>query len=144
MGSVIEYPTIAYVVFGAMAFVYLFFYKRLSLRGLKNNLKRMKKAGKLPYPSNTTITFFEDYFFEKTDTSETKMSYLNVEHVDDSDMAVYIYTGAISAYIVPNRAFKDSEERARLFVICRQRLPSIIKVGKITRLYNMAALTFYS
>lgn len=112
MGSVIEYPTIAYVVFGAMAFVYLFFYKRLSLRGLKNNLKRMKKAGKLPYPSNTTITFFEDYFFEKTDTSETRMSYLNVEHVDDSDMAVYIYTGAISAYIVPNRAFKDSDERA--------------------------------
>lgn len=122
LGTSLEYPVIAYVVYGAAAVAWLVFFKRMTDRRIKKNLVRLKKIGKLPYPPDVTIAFFDDYVHEQTSMSETKFDYSLIERVDTTADTVYIYLSALSASILPNRVFKDSAERDAFLTFLRAKL----------------------
>lgn len=124
LGSIIEFSIISYVVFGTMAAAVLIFFKPLTNRRIKRQLARMKKAGKLPYAHDISVTFFEDYIEEKTEQGETKQNYSQLERVDSAETAVCVYNSSVTASIIPNRAFRDNTEREEFISFVRSKIPA--------------------
>lgn len=101
----------SYYVYGALSILWVIFYKQINNAALKRRIKSMKKAGKLPYSHQVTMSFMEDCIIEKEEASEAKSEYSLIENVMMGETAVYVYKSAISAYIVPNRVFQNAEEK---------------------------------
>ena len=78
---------------------------------LKVQIKMAKKEGKLPYDSNIVMEFYEDYFIEITNETESKTKYTKIEKIIFGDKAIYILLSAIQAVIIPYSAFKTERKR---------------------------------
>lgn len=81
-------------------------------RSINNNLKRMKKEGKLPYEEKCTVEFYDTYWYEKSDESELKVNYSMIEKLCEANESFYIYFSAIQANIIPFKVFTTEEEKA--------------------------------
>jgi len=78
---------------------------------IKSAMKRMKKDGKLPYGKDNIIQFDEDSIIEFADEAETKRKYSAVEKVVCGKSAIYIFTDAAQAYILPLSVFGAETQR---------------------------------
>jgi len=96
-------------IIGSIA--WFFISKFTFISSIKKNIKNMKKDGKLVSNENTTIQFHDDFLIDITGATETKMGYTNLERVAIGDNAVYIYIGAMQAFIVPLSAFESEAQR---------------------------------
>jgi hypothetical protein len=77
---------------------------------LKMNIKAIKKQGKLPYGQDVSLRFDEDCLIETTKESETKMKYGSIERIAAGKNALYIYIGAVQAWIIPMSVFESAEQ----------------------------------
>lgn len=111
LGGITPYPVYSYVVFGALSLIWLIFFKKLNNFMLKKSIRRVKKVGKLPMQNNIQMLFNENEFIEKTEVNESKNLYSCIESVDMGEKAMYLYNGAVQAFIIPNSVFKDVSEK---------------------------------
>jgi len=72
---------------------------------IKKNIGRIKKSGKLPYQSDITIFFEDDFFIETTEIGEGRVKYSAIERVIKAEKAIYIYTNAVQAMLLPFTVF---------------------------------------
>ncbi len=119
----------SYYIYGAISVCWLLFYKQMNNFLLKRRLLKIKKSGKLPYEPQVTMDFSQDQITEKTSTSEAKSDYSQIEHVFTGDSAVYVYKSAFSAYIIPNRVFRDADEKKSFIDFMESK---IVQGGKAT------------
>ena len=72
----------------------------------------MKDKGNLPFTASAVMEFYDEFLTEITENTRTEFKYAAVYKVcDNVPYGIYIYQNAVEAFIVPDSAFKDSEER---------------------------------
>lgn len=98
---------IAWVLFTVVWVMGLpYFFEKL----LTKNVLRMIGTGKNEFTGAFTLTVDEDSFEYNGESSRINVRLDSVERVENDDINIYIYTGSVSAYIVPLSAFADKEE----------------------------------
>ena len=114
-------------IMAAIAVVYIVHARQISRficeLTVKIGMAATKKDGRLPYDKNVRLEFHEDYIYEVTERTETKINYASIERVIASPKAVYLYTSAIQALILPFTAFESEEQKAGLRDFINKRIP---------------------
>ena len=110
------YDFAAAAIAGFLVALIIFVILRLTFKPLTELILRMyiksiKKDGKLPFGRNVQLTFEDDFFIESTEVAQTKQQYAVVEKVMEGQRAVYIYTGAMQALIIPVSVFENNERK---------------------------------
>jgi len=101
-----------FVLFAVVSAVWALSYKPLIMRAFKKSVKKMKENGNLPFTASAVMEFYDEFLTEITENTRTEFKYAAVYKVcDNVPFGIYIYQNAVEAFIVPNSAFKDSEER---------------------------------
>lgn len=78
-------------------------------RNIRNNIKKIKNDGKLPYHEKATLEFLDDRIVENSEQGETVVKYSDVVNVYEEKEYIYIYYGAMQAFILPVRCLKDED-----------------------------------
>lgn len=99
--------------FGVVSIAFVLFYRQICDASLRRRLKRIKKHGKLPFESRVSLEATDDHIVERADSGEKKTCLAQCEYVLAGHSAVYVYNSALSAYIIPNRVFRDEDEKNR-------------------------------
>ena len=92
-----------YLIFlGAFSIIYMLLLKKILNRNIKANIKRLKKTGKFPFDSTSTIEFYEDKLVEITASRRIEQSYSALERicVVRADY-ILLYNSSVGAYILP-------------------------------------------
>lgn len=98
------------LIISVIVSIFWILYYKLSIpRIVKQTMRATKKNGRLPYIGNGTLIFDDNFMYENTGIQDTKTSYSLIEAIYTTNEALYIYTGAISAVILPYR-FIESQE----------------------------------
>ncbi|MCL2376600.1 MAG: YcxB family protein [Defluviitaleaceae bacterium] len=104
------------IVFAIFSIVWIFFLsKHLLLMSMKSSLKNMKKDGGEPFARNIRLEMDEESIYQYTEKSETKVKYSQIEKIVQGQHAIYVYTSALQAFIIPFRIF-ESETRRSAFL----------------------------
>ncbi len=78
---------------------------------VKDNIKRMKKAGKMAYTPKSVIEFTDDGFMEYTDENKTEHKYSAIERTSVlKGKIVYIHINNIMAYLIPFSSFESENQ----------------------------------
>jgi len=93
----------------------------LTILILKLQIRSIKKTGKLPFGKENVIRFYEDFILSIEDSTETKMQYARIEKVAEGKKAIYIYSSAIQAFILPFSAFSNGQERNEFWAFINQK-----------------------
>lgn len=110
-GYTLSNPAIAFIVFGIISALWIIFFNSIMVQLLKRNIKRLKKSGKLIYDKEIHMLFGDETFSEQTQDSKSDYFYTIIERIEIGDTAVYMYTGAAAAHIVPYRVFPDEDTK---------------------------------
>lgn len=93
---------------------------------LKSNIRRMRKTGKMPYSSESTMEFYDDYLVEADGETKTERKYSSVEKVSIIEgQRVYLHINNIMAYIIPYAAFESAEQYGEFMEFLRTKVPAI-------------------
>ncbi|MBE6550267.1 MAG: YcxB family protein [Ruminococcaceae bacterium] len=78
---------------------------------LKENMKALKKKGKMGYSPVADMEFYEESFSETTPESKTEQKYSAIERVSVyADKVVYIHVNNVMSYILPISCFGSKEQ----------------------------------
>lgn len=117
------YILVSIFLFSIASFVWCWSYKYLTILFLKFYIKLLKKNGKMPYSSNSTVQFFDDYFEEVTTDTKSEIKYTAILRVDISENNnIYIYTNPILAYIIPFSCFKSVEQQEEFLKFIKEKM----------------------
>ena len=83
----------------------------LMRRNIKKNIMKMKSDGKLPYHEKASVEFLDDRIVETCEQGETVVKYSDIVNVYEEKGYIYIFYGAMQAFILPERCFVDNEIR---------------------------------
>ena len=79
---------------------------------IKQNIKKMKKKGKLAYPPVAMLAFDDERFAEITPDEKSETKYTKIERVSIvAGEAIYLHVSSVGAHILPDTAFASHEER---------------------------------
>jgi len=100
------------IVFAIFSIVWIFFLsKHLLLMSMKSSIKNMKKEGSEPFARNIRLEIDEENIYQYTEKSETKVKYSQIEKIAQGQYAIYVYTSALQAFIIPYRIFESEAQR---------------------------------
>lgn len=108
-GSTFSALMVETIIFTIVSIFWIIYYKKSITRSLKRTMRATKKSGRLPYIANGTLIFDENFMHEDTALQEIKTAYSLIEKIYTTNEALYIYTSAVSAVILPYR-FIESQE----------------------------------
>lgn len=128
LSELLNAPALCYGVFGLLSLVWLIFFRKIMNAQLKASIKHIKKSGKLLYQNEVTMLFEEDFFIENSEDTTSKIKYSLIERVGAGEAALYLYTGAITSYIIPNRAFQNQNERDELVSFLKTKISTFLWV----------------
>ena len=108
----VEFNTILLeiIIFTIGSIVWLFAAKPVVLFRAKRHIATMKKDGKLPFEKNVSLQFDEDFVIGTTERGESKIRYTAIEKTCVGSDAIYIYTNAVQAHIIPLYVFESQEQ----------------------------------
>ena len=119
----LRYLGVGFVTYGVLM---LGFQKQLQKPAIKQQIKSLKKQGKLPYEPEYTMEFGEDSLREISHTQITELSYTALEQICViPNKVVYIYKTPITAYIIPMSAFTSVEECHALLRFLQSKKPGL-------------------
>lgn len=106
------------------------FTKKITLSNVKRQIKALKKSGRLPYSTASTVMFDENCIHEITQSSESKTDYSLVEKIVTVSNAVYVYFSAVQAYIIPERCFSSEEEKQAFINFLKENTKAAVLLSK--------------
>lgn len=124
--ELLDAPALSYGVFGLLSFVWLVHFRKIKNKEVKASIKHIKKTGKLVNQNEATMLFEEDFFIETSEDTTSKINYSLIERVGVGKAALYLYTGAITSYIIPNRAFQNQAERDALLAFLKTKISTFL------------------
>lgn len=83
----------------------------LMRRNIKKDIMKMKSDGKLLYHEKASVEFLDDRIVETCEQGETVVKYSDIVNVYEEKGYIYIFYGAMQAFILPERCFGDNEIR---------------------------------
>lgn len=83
---------------------------KLMLKVIGKSIAENKKDGKLPYTQNAVLEFLHDAMIETTDSSMKKVSYFEVSRIGYTDEHIFIFFGAMEAFVIPKRCITGVQE----------------------------------
>lgn len=94
------------VLYTAQIGLVVLFYVLLSPKvvkwSIKAQIKRLKKAGKLPFDAVSKFEFYEDKLVEITETKRVEQSYKAMERICVvENRYIFLYNSGVGAYIFP-------------------------------------------
>ncbi|MCL2633916.1 MAG: YcxB family protein [Oscillospiraceae bacterium] len=95
-----------FISYGILGVSLIVFYKPIEMLTVRIIIKITKKRGKLPMGSEVTIIFEEDYIYEITEITETKIKYETIIKLFEGK-AIYIYFSSMQAFIIPLSVFES-------------------------------------
>ena len=95
------------VVSVVIFFVFNPFYKSR----IKNEVQKLKKKDKSPFPENISIQFDEDLIFYAAYEMETKIKYTAIEKSTIDNNRIYLCKGEMDAIFIPFSAFESESQR---------------------------------
>lgn len=98
------------VFLGILSLVWLLLSKKSYLRSLRRNIKIIKKNGKLPYSTESTLSFGDTTFTDSSKSISTTYDYSAIEAVWVTPTDIYIYTSSIQAVLMPFTIFSSVDE----------------------------------
>jgi hypothetical protein len=104
-------PIIYCTIFGIASVVWILIYRKLIERNIRKTMKVMEQSGKMPYGKASTLVYGEDKFTGTTEDMERSLNYSVIEKIVLGKNALYLYESAITAHILPYRAFASDEEK---------------------------------
>ena len=131
ISGIFAYDWPFYLIFIALLAVFcavyhLFLLKRTLKTILKKHIMKLKNSGKLPYDSVSRLEFHKDKIVEITDSSRIEKNYVAVERVCVvDDQYIYVYTSAVSAYILPISQLKEQVNQAEFLDFLSQKCPCV-------------------
>ena len=90
------------ILLGLFTVLYMLLFKKILIRNIKAQIKRLKKIGKLPFDPVSTLEFYEDKMVEITESARLEQSYSIFERICVvADRYILLYRSSVSAYILP-------------------------------------------
>lgn len=99
------------IALSIVSIVMAFYSKKMLIKSVKKNIRKLEKDGKLPFSKESTITFNDDNIHEKTVQTETRVQYSAIDKIILGDQAIYVYFSSIQAFIFPYRSFESDEQK---------------------------------
>lgn len=95
--------SIAYaIVLGLFTLVYMLLYKKVVKRNINGQIKRLKKAGKLPFDLESKLEFYDDKLVEITTDRRVEQSYTAIERICVvKNQYIFLYNSSVGAYMLP-------------------------------------------
>lgn len=94
-------------------------------RAKYKNFQLLKKLGRLVYDKEVIFSFYDDEYTEITPDSSSNIRYSMIEKVCAGREGVYLYQTMGSAWIIPNTAFQNPEERGAFVAFLRDRITTV-------------------
>ena len=115
------YSAIVTVFLGLVHLIYMLVYKKILIRSLKAQIKRMEKTGRLPYDSESTLAFYEDKLVETSASTCVEQKYSIIEKMCVvKDRYIYLYNSSTGAYILPISQIQAQANWEDLMAFLRQ------------------------
>lgn len=96
---------------GAIAVLWFALYPRFQRWSLERCVRKLYGEGKNKGTiCGHKLSIAPDAISERTDVGQATTSWRRVEKITDADQHLFLYTGAVQAFIVPRRAFSDESE----------------------------------
>lgn len=111
-----------FVVIGVITFILLHFFPSFFFWLQKRGFKNLEKDGKLYDEGSFIYRFEEEMFTCVSKTLKIESNYTELERVEIGESAVYLYIGAMKAYIFPNRIFATDEEKKNFLAFVREKI----------------------
>ena len=112
-------------LFGITAVLWLIFYTNWTKKYYIRQTKRMLLEGNnSSFLGSKTLTLTENGIVTKGEGDETTTSYSSISQISEGRSAIYLYNSAISAIMVPYRAFSSKEQQEEFLQEIRTRVPS--------------------
>ncbi len=99
------------ILMTVISILWIVFSKKMFLRSMKKNIGKMKKEGRLPYYSESTLKFDEEHLYVITPDMEIKSKYSMIEKIILAEKVIYIYVGSVQAYVLPLTAFSGETQK---------------------------------
>ena len=113
---------IAFIAAGLALLTCFILYQPVHKLSTKLMTAMYKKSGKLSPKGENITAFGDEYFIDEFPEEKTKVNYTAIERVEKGDAAIYIFTTAVKACILPNRVFRDEREREEFFAFIRSKI----------------------
>lgn len=94
-----------------LSILWICYSKKIVLKSMEKNLKKLKKEGRLPYSNEAIIKFDDESIHEISPNTENKTKYSLVEKIVVTEKAIYIYFSSLQAYILPVTAFSEDVKK---------------------------------
>ena len=89
-------------LFALFTVIYMLLFRKILNRNIKAQIRRLKKTGKLPFDSISTIEFYEEKMVEITPSKRMEQGYNRIERVClVQDRFIFLYYSSVGAYILP-------------------------------------------
>ncbi len=93
---------------------------------IKQQIKSLKKTGKLGYAPVAGMEFYDEYLIEITETQKTQQTYSSLERVSVvGDQVIYIHTNSVGAYIMPTGCFESPAQREEFLAFMKTKCDKI-------------------
>ncbi len=107
-----------------LSFASLFWFlirKKIVLYTITRRIQGMKKDGKLPFNSTSTIKFEEELIYETNPRSESKILYSSIEKVIETNTAIYLYISSVQSLLLPKNVFLDEIQKANFLAFINEK-----------------------
>lgn len=85
-------------------------------RNIRKHIQRVKKEGKLPFHGESEIEFLEEGLVEKSEQGEMRIAYADIEQVYSEKDYLYLFYGAVQAFIVPWHCLGEDRECVAAYI----------------------------
>jgi hypothetical protein len=121
LAAVSDVPFMIWLVLYGLAFIlWIIFYPRYFMSITKKRIIKMIDEGKNSHMFGfRSITLTETGVEETKEHGESKTAWSSIEKVEELQDYLYIFVGSLNAYIVPDRAFDNDEQKNEFLQILR-------------------------
>ncbi len=99
---------------------WLFVYPLFRRKAVERQARRLYGEGKnRDVIGNHIFAIDKDGITEISDVAESHITWSGIERIEENDKYIFLYTGSLSAHIIPKRAFVNKEEESEFIQLTR-------------------------
>ncbi len=117
----IEWSVSSRIIFFLIASAFwLFIYPLFRRKAVERQARRLYSEGKnRDVIGNHIFAIDKDGVTEISDVAESHIAWSGIERIEENDEYVFLYTGSLSAHIIPKRAFLSKGEESEFIQLAR-------------------------
>ena len=130
LGFVFSHFHIVYAICGAYSIWRIVSFRKRVERNIRKSLKLESESGKSPFTAQMKMAFGEEKMEITSEVAESLANYSAIERIVTGPNALYLYTSASTAFILPYRIFASEEEKESFLQFIQQKTNAAPIAGK--------------